>query len=400
MMAEELCQIDFTRRVDDPLMVVFVRLFDKTGATVLAFPWRLDRTVSSTSPMMLDPALSLEIVSGEPEAQISARIRVCGSSPALLSRASEQVRKYARAFRNYLCPISAIESAGRIKRWPAVSPSVPSPSISIIIPTRDMQELLERAIKTLFENANWKNKELIVIDNGSIEPKTFQLFERIQSLNNVTIIREDQPFNFSRLINIGARAARGDVLAIMNNDVETDDHDYIAPLAALACDPKVGVVGAKLLFGDGLVQHAGITLGIRGLTGHAGMGRRSDDSGPYDILSTTRRVSAVTGACMFTRREVFERLGGFSEDYVVECNDVDYCLRAGAMDLASVYHAASVLTHKESSSRQARPLREQEVLDRKRFVQQWGRSLVTDPYYPADLTLKDESLAFLTVYDR
>lgn len=399
-MAEELCQIDFIRREVDPPMVVFVRLLDKAGATALAFPWRLDRAISSTSPMMLDPTLSLDVVTGEKDAQVSARIRACGAKPALLSRASEQARKYVRAFKNYLNPVSSIDSAGRIRPWAAAPSSELSTSVSIIIPTRDKPELLGRAIETLFENANWANKELIVVDNGSIQPETFQLFEHIRSLDNVTIIRDDRPFNFSRLINVGARAARGDVLAIMNNDVETDAPDYIGPLATLASDPEVGVVGAKLLFEDGLVQHAGITLGVRGITGHPGMGRRSDDPGPYNILSTTRRVSAVTGACMFTRRAVFEQLGGFEEEYVVEFNDVDYCLRASAIGLAVIYDAASVLTHKEGSSRQDRPLREQEIRDRQRFIQQWGRSLVKDPYYPADLTLKDDSLAFLTAYDR
>lgn len=399
-MAEELCQIDFVRRKQDPPSVVFVRLFDKSGATILAFPWRLDRAVSSTSPMLLNPNLSLELVSGEPDAQISARIRVCGSGPTLSSRIWLQAQKYVRAFRNSFDPISPIDAAGRIKPWPAFPSPTPSASVSIIIPTRDKPDLLGRAIETLFQNANWANKELIIVDNGSIEPETLQLFERIRPSSNVTIVRDDQPFNFSRLINAGARVARGDLLAIMNNDVETENRDYIGPLAALASDPQVGVVGAKLLFGNGLIQHAGIALGVRGITGHPGMGRRPDDPGPYHILSTTRRVSAVTGACMFTRRDVFERLGGFAEEYVVEFNDVDYCLRADAIGLAVVYHAASVLIHNEGSSRQDRPLREQEIRDRQRFIQQWGRCLVQDPYYPADLTLKDDSLDYLTVYDR
>lgn len=399
-MAEELCQIDFVRRNLDQPMVVFVRLFDVTGATVLAFPWRLDRASSSTWPMMLDPTLSLELVSSEPDAQISACIRAYGPGPAIPARIRKQVRKYARAFRNCLIPIPSDDAVGRIKPWPVISSTNPFSSVSIIIPTRDKPDLLGRAVETLFENANWPNKELIIVDNGSVEQETFELFERIRSSNDVTILQDDQPFNFSRLINVGARAARGNVLAIINNDVETDDRDYIGPLTALACEPQVGVVGAKLLFGSGLVQHAGITLGVRGITGHPGMGRHSNDPGPYGILSTTRRVSAVTGACMFTRREVFERLGGFSEEYVVEFNDVDYCLRAGAIGLAVVYHAESVLMHKEGSSRQNRPLREQEILDRQRFIRQWGRCLIQDPYYPADLTLKDDSLAFLTVYDR
>ena len=188
--------------------------------------------------------------------------------------------------------------------------------------------------------------------------------------------------------------ARGDVLAFLNNDVETADPDWLAPLVALARDPRVGVVGTKLLFEDGTVQHAGIALGIRGLTGHAGCGRPGGDPGPADMLATTRRVSAVTGACMLTRRAVFDSLGGFDEEFVVEFNDVDYCLRAGAAGLAVVCAAAPALIHKEGATRsRARPLREQEVLDRSRFMKLWGRALVDDPFYPLELTLEDESLA-------
>jgi GT2 family glycosyltransferase len=399
-MAEELCQIEFIRSYSGRPTIVFARLFDQTGATVLAFPWRLDRRVTRTPPMMLDSVLTLEIVSGEPDEQVSARFRPCGSGFGIAGRAVTQAKKYARAFRNYLNPVPLDDAAGRIKPWAARPDFSRSCTVSIVIPTRDKAELLGRAIETLFERSDWPNKELIIVDNGSIELETFRLFERVQTLENVSIVRDDQPFNFARLINVGARASRGDVLAIMNNDVETDRPDYISRLVALACDPEVGVVGAKLLFADGSVQHAGIALGIRALTGHPGVGHRADVPGPYNMLAITRRVSAVTGACMFSRREVFERLGGFSEEYVVEFNDVDYCLRAGGLGLAVVYDANSILTHNEGSSRQVRPLREQEIRDRQRFVQEWGRHLINDPYYPADLTINDESLAFASVYDR
>jgi GT2 family glycosyltransferase len=399
-MAEELCEIVFERKDPDRPVVVFLRLCNQAGATVLAFPWRLEHGKTRTWSIMLDPSLSIELVSGEPDEQISASIKRRGPAPGVFGKAVAQMRKYARAFAKYLDKISPDDSAGRIKPWPAKTLPTPAPSVSIIIPTRDRADLLSRAVETLFEKADWPDRELVIVDNGSVEPQTFALFERIRHAPNVQIITDDSPFNFSRLINAGARAARGDVLAIMNNDVETENPDWIAPLAALACDPAVGVVGAKLLFGDGNVQHAGITLGIRGIVGHAGMGRAADDPGPYGMLSTTRRVSAVTGACMFVRREIYQRLGGMDEEYVVEFNDIDFCLRADAAGLAVVYAATPVLTHNEGSTRQNRLLREQEIRDRQRFIRQWGRSLVSDPYYPADLTLKDDSLSLLSAYDR
>lgn len=399
-MAEEICEIEFIRRNPRRSIVVFVRLFDPSGATVLAFPWRLDRGASRTWSMNLDPSLSIEVTSGEPDEEVSACIRRWRPPAASWGQAIEDIRKHIRVFVNYINKIKPADAAGRIKKWIAKDLPTPPPRVSIIIPTRDRADLLARAVETLFEQSDWPDKELVIVDNGSTESQTFALFDRIRHAPNVQIVRHDSPFNFPELINIGARAARGDVLAIMNNDVETDRRDWMAPLVGIASDPEVGVVGAKLLYGDGTLQHAGMTLGIRGIVGHPGVGRAADDPGPYGILSTTRRVSAVTGACMITRRDVFERLGGMNENYVVEFNDVDYCLRAGSAGFAVIYAAETVLTHNEGSTRLNRPLREQEVRDRQLFIRQWGRMLIEDPYYPADLTLKDDSLAFLTPRDR
>ena len=165
---------------------------------------------------------------------------------------------------------------------------------------------------------------------------TVALFERMRGLPNVVILRHDETFNFARLINAGARASRGEILAFLNNDVETEDRNWLAPLGRIAVDPRVGVVGPKLLYPDGSVQHAGIVLGIGGFVGHAGRWRAADDPGPYAMLTTTRRISAVTGACLLTRRDVFDAIGGFDEAFPVECNDVDYCLRVAMAGYAVV----------------------------------------------------------------
>ena len=181
-------------------------------------------------------------------------------------------------------------------------------------------------------------------------------------------------------------------MAFLNNDVETEDRNWLAPLGRIAVDPRVGVVGPKLHYPDGSVQHAGIVLGIGGFVGHAGRWRAADDPGPYGMLTTTRRISAVTGACLLTRRDVFDAIGGFDEAFAVECNDVDYCLRVAMAGYAVVYAAAPSLVHKEGSTRQIAPLREQERMDRRLFLQRWGRALIDDPYYPVELTVGDESL--------
>lgn len=394
MANERPCQIEMIRHAPERPIVAFFRFFDAAGDCVIAFPFRLQKRVTYFNEVMMDPSLSARIDCGEAEAQVSVRIRPCGRRYYW----GRKLDHFLDKFRSETQPVPPAPDPSRIVSFAAdgVATSSAEPFVSIVIPTRDRADLLARAVETLFENANWPRLELVIVDNGSIEPETFALFDRLRGRDNVTILRRDEPFNFARLVNEGVRASRGEVIALLNNDVETDDPDWLAPLVALAIDPRVGVAGVKLLHEDGSVQHAGIALGIRGLTAHAGAGRRADDPGPYDMMTTTRRVSAVTGACLLTRRDVFDKLGGFDENFVVEFNDVDYCLRAGAAGYAVVSAAEPALLHKEGSTRQQRPLRTQEVLDRTLFVTRWGHALVDDPFYPPELTLQDESLALAT----
>ncbi len=387
-MATEIpCQIEMIRHAPKRPMTAFFRFFNEQGDCVLAFPYRLHDRVTHFNEVMMDPRLSVEIDAGEPDARISVRVRPCDWKYRWRRELSHFLGNFRRK------PAPRRPDPARIVPFAAdIAPSAETPRVSIIIPTRDRAGLLARAAETLFEAAHWTKRELIIVDNGSVEAETFALFDRLRRLPNVTILRRDEPFNFARLINGGVRASHGEILALLNNDVETDNPDWLTPLVDLAVDPRVGVVGAKLLHEDGTVQHAGIALGIRGLVAHAGCGRAADDPGPYAMLTTTRRVSAVTGACLITRRDVFDALGGFDEAFVVEFNDVDYCLRAGAAGYAVVYAATPALVHKEGSTRQARPLREREILDRSLFMRRWGRALVDDPYYPPELTLRDESL--------
>lgn len=394
MANERPCQIEMIRRAPDRPVVAFFRFLDASGDCVLAFPFRLQKRVTLFNEVMMDPSLSAQVDCGEPGAQIFVRVTPCGRRYYW----GRKLDHFLDNFRRKPPPAPPAPDPSRIVPFRAedVAASSATPLVSIVIPTRDRADLLERAVETLFERANWPRLELVIVDNGSVEPETFVLFDRLRAHANVTILRRDAPFNFAWLVNEGARASHGEVIALLNNDVETDNPDWLAPLVALAVDPRVGAVGVKLLHEDATVQHAGIALGIRGLTAHAGAGRAADDPGPYAMLTTTRRVSAVTGACLLTRRDVFDRLGGFDENFVVEFNDVDYCLRAGAAGYAVVSAAEPVLVHKEGSTRQARPLRKQEVLDRTLFMTRWGHALVDDPYYPPELTLQDESLAFAT----
>lgn len=394
MAKERPCQIKIIRHAPERPIVAFFRFIDAAGECVITFPFRLQGPVTNFNEVMMDPSLTAQIDCGDPEARISVRVMPCG-------RRYYWGRKL-RCFLDNFCrkpqPVLPVRDPARIVPFAAqgVATSSARPLVSIVIPTRDRADLLACAVETLFERASWPNKELVIVDNGSVERETFALFDRLRGHPDVTILSCDEAFNFSRLVNEGVRASRGEVIALLNNDVETSDPDWLSPLVALTVDPRVGVVGVKLLHEDRTVQHAGIALGIRGLVAHAGAGRAADDPGPYAMLATTRRVSAVTGACLLTRRGIFDSLGLFDEKFVVEFNDVDYCLRAGAAGYAVVWAANPMLLHKEGSTRQARPLRKQEVLDRALFMKCWGQSLVDDPFYPPELTLHDESLTLAT----
>ncbi|CAN2536375.1 hypothetical+protein [Methylocapsa aurea] len=394
MAKEILCQIKMIRYAPERPIVAFFRFLDAAGECVITFPFRLQKPVTHFNEVMMDPSLTAQIDCGDPDARISVRITPCGRRYYW----GRKLGRFLDNFRRKPQPTLPAPEPTRIAPFAAqgVATSSVRPLVSIVIPTRDHVDLLARAVETLFERASWPNKELVIVDNGSVEPETFDLFDRLRGRPDVAILRRDEAFNFARLVNEGVRASSGEVIALLNNDVETSDPDWLSPLVALAVDPRVGVVGVKLLHENRTVQHAGIALGIRGLVAHAGAGREADDPGPYAMLATTRRVSAVTGACLLTRRGVFDSLGLFDEKFVVEFNDVDYCLRAGAAGYAVVSAATPALLHKEGSTRQARPLRKQEVLDRALFMTRWGQSLVDDPFYPLELTLHDESLTLAT----
>lgn len=381
-------QLEMVRHAPQRPVTAYFRLLDRAGECVGAFAHRLEHPVTFHEFTTAADIVAVEVDTGDPDARVSARVRRCNLWNGIrrdLSRFRDRFRKQE----------PRLADPSRVSPFVAegVATSSATPLVSIIIPTRDRIGLLAAAVETLFDKSNWPQLELVIVDNGSVESESFAFFDRLRTLPNVSVVRKDEPFNFARLINAGAGAAKGEVLALLNNDVEALTPDWLAPLVRLAIDPRVGAVGAKLLYEDRTIQHAGIMLGVRGLTSHAGVGRSSDDPGPYAMLTTTRRVSAVTGACLLTRRDVFEKLGGLDENFVIEFNDVDYCLRAGAAGYAVVYAAELMLLHKEGATRQARPLREQEVKDRSLFMRRWGHALVDDPYYPPDLTLRDESLA-------
>ncbi|NJM91958.1 MAG: glycosyltransferase [Rhodospirillaceae bacterium] len=186
----------------------------------------------------------------------------------------------------------------------------PPPLVSIVIPTRDRKDLLEACIDSLDRATSYRNKEVIVLDNDSEEPATKAYFAALAQRPDVRIVSAPGPFNYPRLINLGASHARGEFLMTLNNDIEAFEPDWLNELVSQASRPEVGLVGCLLLYPDRSVQHAGVIVGLSGVAGHMYADAAPDDPGYAGRIHVTQDLSAVTGACQLMRRALFERLGG------------------------------------------------------------------------------------------
>lgn len=264
----------------------------------------------------------------------------------------------------------------------------PAPLVSVIVPTRDRADLLEACVTGVLKRTDYPALEVIIADNDSAEPETHALFARLAADPRVRVLPAPGPFNYSAINNAAVAAARGEVLVLLNNDVAVLQPGWLKAMVAQAVRPEVGAVGARLLYPDGRVQHAGVVLGIGGdppVAGHVCAGAPASDAGYFFNLRLARNVSAVTAACMALRKAVFEQVGGFDAvDLAVAYNDVDLCLKIRAAGLQIIWEPQAELIHQESASRgddgapehAERFGREVAVMRRR-----WGAVLDADPFY-------------------
>jgi O-antigen biosynthesis protein len=264
--------------------------------------------------------------------------------------------------------------------------------VSILIPFRDEPRLLRTCVDSISATtALHASIEIVLIDNGSSDPETLTLVARLAESPDVCVLTDPRPFNWAALNNAGARAARGDVLVFLNNDVEAHRTGWLSALCTQALRPDVGAAGARLLYPDHRLQHCGLVVGLTGAAGHVLGGLPEDEPGYLGMATTARECSAVTGACLATRRAVFEQLQGFDETLGVDLNDVDYCLRAAAEGLRTLYEPAAELIHHESPSRGTAG----GVGDVLNFVDRWkGYISAGDRYFNPHLTRADPSCGF------
>lgn len=264
------------------------------------------------------------------------------------------------------------------------------PLVSIIIPIRDRVELLSRCLESIEEKTDYRHFEVIIVDNQSEEPETLAYLARLSH----TVVPLPGPFNYSHLNNVGATHARGEFLLFLNNDTEVIADEWLTAMIEHAQRPHVGAVGAKLLYPDRTIQHAGLVLGLRGVAGYACGNLPEEFAGYFGLPQIIRNCGAVTAACMMMRKSVFAEVGGFDENIKVAYNDVDLCLRIREKGYVIVYTPYAVLYHLESATRKKlHPLSDEEYV-RKR----WGSVLqAKDPYYNPHLSLErpDFSLRIL-----
>jgi GT2 family glycosyltransferase len=256
--------------------------------------------------------------------------------------------------------------------------------VSIVIPTFAGTDTLMACIRSIEEKTAYRNYEIIVVENGGLNPGTKQYL--LSKPHRV--ISTDEPLNIPGLINRGAAQATGAYLLLLHDDVEVISSDWVTSMLGFCCLPGVGAAGAKLLYRTGRLQHIGVVLGLNGLAGHPLRGLDAGARGYLDPSEIIRNCSAVSGACMMVRRELFEKMGGFDEHLPSAYNDIDFCLKLREAGYRIVWTPDAQLYHDE-------PLRPQvNGREAKYFKDRWDKVLKNDPYYNPNLTLRYEDLGY------
>ena len=232
-----------------------------------------------------------------------------------------------------------------------------TPAVGIVVPTRDRLDLLRPCIESVLRGTDYPDFRIVIADNGSVEPRTLRWLAEIAHESRVIIAPMPGPFNFADICNRAARLLDTSLLLFLNNDTGVLHPEWVRNLAEFAMRPDIGAVGAKLLHGDGRVQHAGVVLGLGGVAGHFGAGLREDEPGWLDGNSTPHEVSAVTGACLMVEARKFWEVGGFdAENLPVELNDIDLCLRLAERGWRTICDCRTRLLHREFGESRRRGL--------------------------------------------
>lgn len=289
----------------------------------------------------------------------------------------------------------ALNNCFRVQ-WPIPEPK---PLVSLIIPTRDGYDLLNKCIDSLYKCTHYKNFEVLIINNQSQCPRTLKYFNLLERENKARIIDFNDEFNFSAINNAGVVQARGSIVGLINNDIEFLNAEWLDEMVRQASRPDIGCVGAKLYYPDGRIQHAGVILGIGGIAGHSHKYFGKHHNGYHSRLSLVQNYSAVTAAALVVRKSVYLEVGGLDPELKVAFNDVDFCLKVREAGYRNIWTPFAEMIHHESVSRGGEDTPQKQA----RFTQEinlmrdrWGEHLLKDPCYNPNLTLIHEDFSCRT----
>jgi GT2 family glycosyltransferase len=267
--------------------------------------------------------------------------------------------------------------------------------VSLIIPTKDHYDLLQKCVESILEKTLYPNYEIIILDNQTTCSKALNYLEALKCNVNITVLSYNHTFNYSAINNYGVKHAKGEIIGLINNDVEVITEGWLSEMVSHAIREEIGAVGAKLFYDDDTVQHAGVILGIGGVAGHSHKFFHKDTFGYFSRLQVVQNYSAVTGAALVVRKALFEAVGGLDEaNLKVAFNDVDLCMKLAQRGYRNLWTPYAQLYHHESKSRGAEnsPEKMQRFRSEIKFMKEkYGDRLNSDRYYNVNLTKKSEN---------
>ena len=327
--------------------------------------------------------------------------RVLPGSTALSPGEKSYAQKAGhRALSDYLV---ASNLGGRIESLPngfyRVHPSLPEvlPLVSLIIPTRNALVLVRQCIESILAKTTYQNYEILLIDNGSDDPAALAYFSELNQHERIRVIRDDSEFNYAALNNRAVAQAKGELIGLINNDIEVIAPDWLGEMVGLVLRPGVGAVGARLWYPNDTLQHGGVIIGLGGVAGHAHWGIQRDDPGYFGRAVLTQVLSGVTAACLLVRKSVYEQVAGLDEVHLkVAFNDVDFCLKLNEAGYRNIWTPYAEMYHHESATRgtEDSPVKQARFSSEEQYMhRRWGHLFSSDPYYNVNLTLTQPSFA-------
>lgn len=305
-----------------------------------------------------------------------------------------------RALRDYFSDKSGFTvESGLLSNTYKVNWAIPEcpPLVSIIIPTKNSKELVDQCIGSLYALTTYQNFEVLLVDNQSDDTDALNYFDELDKANKVRLLTYNHPFNYSAINNFAVQQAKGDIIVLMNNDIEIISGNWLAEMVSHCCRNDIGCVGAKLYYPNHTIQHAGVITGIGGVAGHSHKYFPKNHPGYFKRLKVTQNLSAVTGACLSVRKSVYEEVGGLNEESLtVAFNDVDFCLRVQKAGYRNLWTPYAEMNHYESVSRgeEDTPQKVARFNKEVAYMQNtWGKQLENDPCYSPWLSLTKEDFS-------